>query len=112
MISIAKNQHYVPQFILRNFTVDDGKQIHVFDKQDEKSFRTNIRNIAAETGFYNFDIKEYKFTIELGLSDLESSTCVAFEKIIKERSISNLDDDDRSKIAYFISVQIYRTRYF
>ncbi len=112
MISIAKNQHYVPQFILRNFTVGDGKQIHVFDKQDEKSFRTNIRNIAAETGFYNFDIKEYKFTIELGLSDLESSTCVAFEKIIKERSISNLDDDDRSKIAYFISVQIYRTRYF
>lgn len=112
MISIAKNQHYVPQFILKNFTASDGKRIHVFDKQDEKTFFTNIRNIAAETGFYNFDIKEFKFTIEPGLSDLESNTCVAFEKIIKERSVSNLNDDDRSMIAYFISVQIYRTRYF
>lgn len=112
MISIAKNQHYVPRFILRNFTVGDGEQIHVYDKQNEKSFKTNIRNIAAETGFYNFDIKEYKFTIELGLSDLESSTCEAFGKIIRERSISNLDDYEKSKIAHFVSVQIYRTRYF
>jgi hypothetical protein len=112
MISIAKNQHYVPQFILRNFTVGDGKQIHVFDKHNEKSFKTNIRNIAAETGFYNFNIKAYELTIETGLSDLESNTCEAFAKIIKKRSISHLDDNDRSKIAYFISVQIYRTRYF
>lgn len=112
MISIAKNQHYVPQFILRNFTVGGGKQIHVFDKHDEKSFKTNIRNIAAETGFYNFNIKDYEFTIEPGLCDLESSTCEAFEKIIKERAISHLDNDDMSKIAYFIAIQIYRTRYF
>ena len=80
MNSIAKNQHYVPQLVLRNFTVGDGKQIYVFDKQDEKSFITNIRNIAAETGFYNFDVKEFKFTIEPALSDLESNIYVAFEK--------------------------------
>jgi len=59
MASIAKNEHYVPQFILKNFTVGNGKQIYVFDKHDEKSFKTNIRNIAAETGFYNFNIKEF-----------------------------------------------------
>jgi len=112
MSSIAKNQHYVPQFILRNFTISDGNQIHVFDKHDERNFKTNIRNIAAETGFYNFKIEEYEFTIEPGLSDLESSTCKAFAKIINDRSISHLDNNDRTKIAYFISVQIYRTRYF
>ncbi len=112
MSSIAKNQHYVPQFILRNFTVNDGKQIYVFDKLRERSFKTNIRNIAAETSFYNFNVDKYNFTIEPWLSDLESSTCSAFEKLINERSISNIDDDDRSKIAYFISVQIFRTRFF
>ena len=109
---IAKNQHYVPQFILRNFTVGDGKQIFVFDKQNEKSFRTNIRNVGAESGFYNFDIDEYQFTIEPGLGELEGQTSEAFEKIIEDKSISNLDDDDKVKIAAFISVQIYRTRYF
>lgn len=84
----------------------------MFDKHNKKTFKTNIRNIAAETGFYNFNIKEYELTIETGLSDLESNTCEAFAKIIKKRSISHLDDNDRSKIAYFISVQIYRTRHF
>jgi hypothetical protein len=109
---IAKNQHYVPQFILRNFTVGDGNQIFVFDKQNEKSFKTNIRNVAAESDFYNFDIDEYQFTIESGLGQLEGQTSEAFEKIIKDKSLSNLDDDDRVKIASFISVQIYRTRHF
>lgn len=110
--SIAKNQHYVPQFILRNFTIGDGNQIFVFDKQNEKSFRTNIRNVAAESGFYNFDIDEYQFTIEPWLSELEGQTSEAFEKIIKGKSISNLNNDDKIEIATFVSVQIYRTRHF
>ena len=61
---------------------------------------------------YNFDIDEYKFTIEPGLGAIEGQASKAFEKIIKDKSISKLDDDDRVKIATFISVQIYRTRYF
>jgi hypothetical protein len=110
--SLAKNQHYVPQFILRNFTINCGNQIFVFDKRKENSFKTNIRNIAAESGFYNFYIKGYHFTIEPGLAEFEWQTGQAFEKIIKDRSISNLKEEDRAKIAAFVSVQIYRTRYF
>lgn len=111
-IPIAKNQHYVPQFILRNFTTGKGDQVFVFDKQKEVSFRTNIRNIAAETGFYNFAIDEYQFTIEPGIGELDGQTSKIFEKIIKKRSLSNCDEEDRVKVATFIVVQIYRTRHF
>jgi len=65
--AMPKLQHYVPQFILRNFTTGKGNQIFVFDKQEEVAFKTNIRNIASESGFYNFDINGYQFTIEPGL---------------------------------------------
>jgi len=32
-IEIAKNQHYVPQFLLKNFTVGKKSQLWVFDKK-------------------------------------------------------------------------------
>lgn len=46
------------------------------------------------------------------MGKLETQTADAFNKIIKERSLSNIGEEDRVKIASFISVQIYRTRYF
>ena len=44
--------HYVPQFLLKNFSVDPNKpQVWAYDKSTGRSFRTNVRNIAAEKGF-------------------------------------------------------------
>jgi len=48
----TKNQHYVPQFYLKNFSADD-KTIWVYDKSSKKSFRTGVANIAAERFFYD-----------------------------------------------------------
>jgi hypothetical protein len=53
--SWAKTQHYVPQFLLKNFAEPEKDQIHVFDKQEERTFRAHVRKVAAETGLY--DIK-------------------------------------------------------
>jgi len=109
---MPKLQHYVPQFILRNFTTGKGNQIFVFDKQEEVAFRTNIRNIASESAFYNFAINGYQFTIEPGLEKHETQTAEVFGKAIRERSLSSLGNEDRVTIATFIAIQIYRTRYF
>lgn len=49
----CKNQHYVPQFVLRNFVASGKKKyIYVFDKLHEKKFKTGIKNIGAENAFY------------------------------------------------------------
>jgi hypothetical protein len=39
-------QHYVPQFLLRNFTTQD--YLFVYDKYTDKTYTAAIRKIAAE----------------------------------------------------------------
>ena len=74
-MSKVKTQHYVPRFLLRQFTeefyssqeadpslehyaAEDG-HLYVFSKADGGRFRSNVTNIAAETYFYDLpDDKE------------------------------------------------------
>jgi hypothetical protein len=53
-VSDPKNQHYVPQAYLRRFAPDQ-RQVWVYDKQDGRVFRTDVRNVASETYFYDID---------------------------------------------------------
>jgi len=64
---LPKIQHYVPQFILKNFCLNENNQIYVFDKKTEKVFTTNIENVAAENGFYNFKRGDFIISIEQSL---------------------------------------------
>ena len=41
----TKNQHYVPQGYLRNFSTKD--QIFAYDKRERRKFKTNVRNVAV-----------------------------------------------------------------
>jgi hypothetical protein len=53
-MSIAKVQHYVPQFLLKHFGTGKKDKIAVFNKQTDRVFATNVRNVAAESRFYDF----------------------------------------------------------
>jgi hypothetical protein len=48
-------QHYVPNVYLKNFSHFNGKEhyIWVFDKETEKIFQTNIKDIAFGEEFYD-----------------------------------------------------------
>lgn len=46
-------QHFVPQFLLRNF-VDEQGPLHVFDKATSRVFTASTRGIAVEAGLYDF----------------------------------------------------------
>lgn len=56
--SHAKQQHYVPKLLLRGFAEGPNEQVYVFDKATDRAFRTSIRNIAGEVGFYDIDTPE------------------------------------------------------
>jgi hypothetical protein len=47
------NQHYVTQFILRQFGSGKKRQVFAYDKHTGNVFRSSPRNIASETGFYD-----------------------------------------------------------
>lgn len=113
MTQVVKIQHYVPRLYLRNFsTVSKDKcSIFCFDKVDEKTFRVNTENIAAEKYFYDTD-KGKNQTIEKMLGKLESIFNVAYNKLLQTEDIGSLLHLEKAVIAYFVAVQELRTREF
>ena len=106
-----KNQHYVPQFLLRNFSVPLKKsQICVFDKTTETVFVTNIRNVCSETGFYDFQVGDGEYTMEPSLMHLESSAAQVVKRILTEERLPKPDSHDRALLAIFVATQFLRVK--
>jgi hypothetical protein len=111
---VPENQHYVPQMLLRGFAYRRKKEwyVYAFDKQVERAFPTNIRNIAAERGFYEFMLKGQSFRYEQTLSSLEYNTSSAFSKLLDSGRVSTLSEEDRSWVSVFLAAQHVRTKNF
>ena len=105
---MAPVQHYVPQFLLRNFCAGAKPKIWAFDKNTGKSFETNVRNIAGEREFYDLSVGDATLSLEEGLSKLETQAGTVIDRIIGARSLGVLSDDDRELLAVFVSTQIQR----
>lgn len=103
-------QHYVPQFILRNFCQNGAEKLFVFDKETEKIFSANIKKVAAENGFYNYKDGNSVFSVEQDLSNLESSASSVFKKIISANSLSKITKNEKITLSIFVATQFLRTK--
>ena len=94
-------QHYIPEFLLRNF-LDDRGQLWIYDKGQEKIYTTNTKNAFVKNNTYTryrFEhiekntkpeefidsvIKDYKYEIESFARDIESKASPVISRIIEE----------------------------
>jgi len=111
-MSHPKIQHYVPRFLLSEFTKGNKKQFYVFDKQNEKSFISNVENVAAEREFYDIESDGSRYSIEEGLSDLEDKTSKIIKMIIRNESLAELTTESKVLLSVFLSIQTTRVRNF
>jgi hypothetical protein len=109
-VTEAKNQHYVPQFMLRSFADPESRVLHTFDKKSRRVFAANPRNLAAENYFYEFEAGAGSITLEPGLADLESRTAAVLGRIIDTESLTGLSPEDRVLLSIFFAVQFTRTQ--
>lgn len=109
---IAKVQHYVPQFLLKNFGTGKKDKLHVFDKRIEKAFTTNSKNVAAESRFYDFELGGNIFTIEHELSRVEGQTKPIIKSILDADSLAHLTAENRAQLSAFMAIQFTRTKWF
>lgn len=105
----VKNQHYVPQAILRRFLADDGR-LHVYDKWDRRTFSCPTRKVASETGFYDAQVGNEFFSLDPAMDRIEHANFGAINSIVANRSLSQTTELDRWKLAYFFAMQAMRTR--
>jgi hypothetical protein len=104
------HQHTVPQLLLRNFATGNtrNRQIWVFEKQTGREFRTAVRNVATEGGFYDFVIAGTLRSLDPAMTRLENKVAADISAMVHNRLIPR-DPKTRLRLATFISVQKLRT---
>ena len=105
--SMARD-HIVPQLLLRGFTDPATGRVCVYDKKTDKVFWSGTSGIAAEHDYYDFKVMGGRFTIDSGLTKLESETDPILKKIILTRSIAALSIQERMVVSHFAAVQMLR----
>ncbi|MFY1018020.1 DUF4238 domain-containing protein [Ectopseudomonas khazarica] len=106
---MAINQHYVPQFLLRNFSFGKKDYLWCFDKKTGRKFQTGVRNVAAERGFYNFDGDAGAGSLEPYMGRIEDLSAPLIKRIVRERSIKDVSDQERRVLSAFFAAQFLRT---
>ena len=105
--SKPKKHHYVPQFIMKNFSFKKNN-LFVFDKQNEKIFPSTVKNTAHENYFYQ-DVHEYDVETELKLSLIEGECAPIIKRILTEESIKKINEGDHRLLCLFVAIQLSRT---
>lgn len=99
----TKNQHYVPQFYQRNFSVD-GKTIGAYILEREKVVeQAPIKHQSSEDYFYSENMK-----IEGALSGMEALASDVITKILANPKVI-LSKEERYTIYSFVIIQIGKT---
>jgi hypothetical protein len=108
-VTSAKKHHQVPQFLLRNFAFHQGRQLHAFDKSSGREFVVSVEDAAAQGGFYNFSLLGESVSIETELGDLDTAASVAIARILAQRNLTCLSNEDREWLSLFVCVQLARS---
>src|SRR3989344_5712477 len=106
----VKMQHYVPKVYLKNFSISgkNGNYIWVFDKETDKIFQTNVKDIAVEKEYYN-KIEEDQ-TTEKNLREIENKYDLAISSLIDKKEMAGLSENNFESLLDFIVVQMSRTK--
>lgn len=100
-------QHYIPQFLLKGFSVDEGgspAKVWVF-RREKEPFLTSTKNVALEVEFYG---SPGDGTVDGAITDLEG---VQADCIRQAREIASGTDISQSGIADFIVNMSVRHKY-
>lgn len=105
-------QHYIPQFLLRNFKIKEKKgneeAIFVFDKSTNREYQSPIKKVAAERHFYEVKTETNQYSIENELGKYESITKPIIQKVIQNKSIKSITKKEKMILSKFICLQILR----
>lgn len=111
-MSTAINQHYIPQFLLRNFQIPEKKgsekAIFVFDKSTTNEYQSPIKQAATERYFYEVRTEGSEYSIENELGKYESLTSPIIQKIIENKSLKSITRKEKMIVTRFICLQLLR----
>ena len=106
----SKKQHYVPQVYLKQFA-RDNKSLWVFDKEDRRSFKASIADIATGNYFYDHPVLDEQLgyqVLEREFSKLESHYSRFTARFEKQDWV--IDEDFKEYFSAYVTYQLFRTK--
>lgn len=110
-----KNQHYIPQSYLRNFSMNRKGNDYVNVRfNGEKFHETNIRNICSENYFYSIPGADEatKNLIEKYYSENIDALYPEIAELARNEEVTQITDEQREKILYAVLNLYFRTPKF
>ncbi len=103
-------QHYVPQFYLKLFSTEkNGNCVYCYDKENKRAFKTNVKALCSEIGFYENANKPNK-PIEEAFSIQEGECSRIFRKVIGAEDMRVLTQVELAEFLGFLVLFKQRTR--
>lgn len=113
----VKRQHFVPQCYLRSFSIGGrGTQVHVFDKERERTFVLSISDVASRRSYY--DVAEVDAAageaqfLEKSFASFEGRANATLQGVIaaaERGTFTGLSAEERRLLAEFVALQWART---
>ncbi|MFH1970097.1 MAG: DUF4238 domain-containing protein [Verrucomicrobiota bacterium] len=107
----TKKQHYVPQFLLRQFATGTPKKpkIWVLDKSTKDVRLASVRDVAHENAFYEFhDPDGTHIDFEHLMEKIDSIGARIIKQVIRSGRLV-LSSEDRVWLSYVVACQMSRT---
>ncbi|HFU74875.1 MAG TPA: DUF4238 domain-containing protein [Arcobacter sp.] len=103
----VKKQHTVPRFLLNHFGFGkkNKKKLFTYDKAIGRSFQQSVFDATTRNSFYNLKNHPENISMEPILANIEANAAPVIKKIIKEKSLKNITESDKGKLATFVMVQ-------
>jgi hypothetical protein len=105
---VPRFNHYVPKFILTNFT-SNGK-ICVFDKHSQRQFKLPPYRAMGETDFNNVELNGRVLSFEDRFTSIENKAAPVVKKIIETKSLDGLDPMESATLHIFVLNQHLRSK--
>lgn len=106
----AQSQHYVPQFILRQFLYKEKhEQVAVFDKKTGKTFTPPIHDIMTERRYNEFVYMDVLFSFEEASTRIENHILPTYRSVVNTRRITG-DGEALANLSMLLAFQFSRTR--
>lgn len=106
----SKNHHYVPRAQLRHFSIDGKeKQVWVFDKQNGKTWRSNIASAGSENNFNTVELETGRWNFEDLFNDVDGRSASMIRRLVEPRSLAWVQPEDHLALLDLFATQMLRT---
>jgi len=106
--------HYIPQFILRNFSNDDNKKfVYYFDKEKQLAQECPVCEVFMERNLYRDEINntETPVKIEYDLAKFEGEISGLINSKFSQERIIEITAAEDNKLKLFLAIMSYRGLY-